>query len=862
MRAFLTALPVLLLLGLLTVARAPAARADEEPKDESAASKAYRDAWWAETGGGNLNQALELYAKAIDAEGPASVKARALYRRAVVLQRIGKTEEALRALERLSKDFPGEAQLNTDARARLAEWTAVDLRSSFADWFKRYQYSPEFQAKVIDLVLRLGVPDEHEADKTHRELLTIGEAAIPALKEHVRSKNTALQARALKTLLLLGVVPDELVEVAGWEGNWTNEAWAWVPILKLPAERATLLRARVKEEQYPGPALKAALGGPEKAIAWLQTPGQGEQARGAMFSALTTVLPKDSPLGDALADLAVAPGQAPAFRSSVAWWARQSGRATAARVRAWAEYEDRELRQTAWWDVSQGKALPLAEGWPIVLARLERLSAGDLQQENQLPVAFFATLEAAPWPQDVEPTARALTAVGGALNGPRPNDKQGTARTRYAEALSHVVKTATDEAVAVRALQALPRVLPSDTGGLRALADWVRTASTRQRRDGAAMALGDRLGWPSELSREDLAVLADLLTDPTLPLDEAASLWSRVLVSKAGAALVGSAALLRRLLDHLQAVSDTMASDRNGTKASDRMGFALLNPMQQNLVGPEPVVESLLSAPERTPWSFVSNSGLKKALTDRGQLPRWRKAWREAWPRWNAEQRKAGVGLLDALLVSGEDPEMQGFLRERLRAQPSEIPLEARAVALRNLKDLTWEDLKAADDLSKPEDVDAAAEWFVSVGPTGPRVQATAEVFTALRPAFRADGPYNFLSNATTVFRYVPAVHRELAALLLAHNDPTLHDQAVEVLASRASPEDEDLWLKALKDARVQVRIAAAKGMERVPTEGIKRALVGALDDPHPDVRAAALASLDNLQKMEDLKARWRERVK
>src|SRR5688500_2849066 len=53
MRAFLTALPALLLLGLLTVAGAPAARADEEPKDESAASKAYRDAWWAETGGGN-----------------------------------------------------------------------------------------------------------------------------------------------------------------------------------------------------------------------------------------------------------------------------------------------------------------------------------------------------------------------------------------------------------------------------------------------------------------------------------------------------------------------------------------------------------------------------------------------------------------------------------------------------------------------------------------------------------------------------------------------------------------------------------------------------------------------------------------
>src|SRR5262245_39254558 len=104
---WLLAVPVLM---ALAYAIPSGARADEAPKDDSAASKAYRDAWWAETGGGNLTQALEQYAKAADAEGPANVRARALYRRAVVLQRIGKTEDAVRALERLAKDFAGEQE--------------------------------------------------------------------------------------------------------------------------------------------------------------------------------------------------------------------------------------------------------------------------------------------------------------------------------------------------------------------------------------------------------------------------------------------------------------------------------------------------------------------------------------------------------------------------------------------------------------------------------------------------------------------------------------------------------------------------------------------------------------------------------
>ncbi len=67
-------IPVLvasLALAPLSLALAPRAYAEDAPDDQSPAAKAYRDAWWAETGGGNLNTAIEGYTKAADAEGPA-----------------------------------------------------------------------------------------------------------------------------------------------------------------------------------------------------------------------------------------------------------------------------------------------------------------------------------------------------------------------------------------------------------------------------------------------------------------------------------------------------------------------------------------------------------------------------------------------------------------------------------------------------------------------------------------------------------------------------------------------------------------------------------------------------------------------
>jgi hypothetical protein len=583
--------------------------------------------------------------------------------------------------------------------------------------------------------------------------------------------------------------------------------------------------------------------------------------RHVLFNVLVMTLPRESPLTAVLADLALAPGQDPNFRGTVAWWAREKGLVTAALVRAWATHDAKQLRDAAWWLVAQGKLLPPAEGWPLVLERLER--ALPLNEEGSFPGALFVTLEAAPWPQDRERTAKALLAqlhTGHSLSG-MPTAPQTLARERYLEVLSRVFELTTDENVGGRVLSAMQQLLPKDVRGLRTVATWARTAPTRQRRDIAVMELANHAErQEGGLSAEDIEVFDDLLTDPSIPVEESGQAWQRTFQGRLGADLIRSPKALRRLLDRMRGVAD-------GHMGS-RLANALLQPVRSNLVGPEPIVEALLAAPDQAPSHLLGSGSLQKALVDRRQLPRWRQAWREAWPRWNDEQRRSGIFLLSQLLAPGDEPEMVAFLRERLRSRPSEIPVGVREVAMRTFGELTWDDLKAAYDLSKVEEVDAAAGWFVSPGGNQPslvgeqpKVKPTAEIFAALRPALRPDSPTAFLGAAPRVFRDVPEVHRELAAVLLA-SDGVYHASAVELLASRAAPEDEDLWLKALRDARVDVRVAAARGMERVPTDGLKRALVGALDDPHPDVRAAALASLDNLQKMEDLKARWRERVK
>ncbi|MFY7950840.1 MAG: hypothetical protein ACOVRP_16620, partial [Gemmatimonas sp.] len=67
----------------------------------SAAEAAYRDAWWEESGRGDLASALKGYLAAAAADGPAGVRAKALLAAGSAQQRLGKAESAIATFRQL-----------------------------------------------------------------------------------------------------------------------------------------------------------------------------------------------------------------------------------------------------------------------------------------------------------------------------------------------------------------------------------------------------------------------------------------------------------------------------------------------------------------------------------------------------------------------------------------------------------------------------------------------------------------------------------------------------------------------------------------------------------------------------------------
>jgi len=250
---------------LLFVALISAAALAQDKRAE--AEELFEKAWWEETASGALDKALEGYRKAADAAGPAAIRARSLYRAAIVEQRLGRTDAAVALLERLAKDFPGETELLKEAKARLQEWTAVDLRKSFSEWYRSYVYSPEFQARVVDLVLRLGTAKQEEQQETRDQLLTIGEASIPARQEALKSSNQRLCLAATELLLDLGVVPptEALVRYPSWVRNGEER---WLKIYKSDEAPRRRVREEATGEDPLARALRAVATSPDEMFAF------------------------------------------------------------------------------------------------------------------------------------------------------------------------------------------------------------------------------------------------------------------------------------------------------------------------------------------------------------------------------------------------------------------------------------------------------------------------------------------------------------------------------------------------------------------------------------------------------------------
>ena len=294
----LSAMNMTLLRSVLFATVAAGCVAGQKPSATEAESL-YREAWWLETGEGALDRALQTYLRAAKADGPGSSRAQSLLRAATIQKRLARTDEAIRTLEELTRAHADQAEVLAQARQRLTEWTATDLRNSFSSWYGRYLFSPEYQQKVVELVHELGAnagnTEEARARRVEieRRLLTIGDAAIPALREAASSRNGSLVQRAAALLLKLGATPP--IETLLARTMWTEDDEAWAAVLALDTRRRrAVAEACAQRVDRVGRALAAAARGPRAMLELLASEqgadfGDDDEMLSSILSALHQV---------------------------------------------------------------------------------------------------------------------------------------------------------------------------------------------------------------------------------------------------------------------------------------------------------------------------------------------------------------------------------------------------------------------------------------------------------------------------------------------------------------------------------------------------------------------------------------------
>lgn len=239
----------------------------------SAAEAAYRDAWWAESGQGDLAAALKGYLAAAAADGPAGIRARALLGAGLVQQRLGKTDSAIASLRQLLQQYPGEAELVERARAQLRELTAVDLRQNYDEWYERRLFSEDVQLQILQKLQALGdllarpprdqkqQGEWYEAQRALvQEIRGFGKGALPALRKAAEAPTGELAGRAVGMLFDLGEVPSAPALQRHF-GDWAGSAEPWTSLLALHGGAAQQLANGIREAAPGATLLRAAVMG-------------------------------------------------------------------------------------------------------------------------------------------------------------------------------------------------------------------------------------------------------------------------------------------------------------------------------------------------------------------------------------------------------------------------------------------------------------------------------------------------------------------------------------------------------------------------------------------------------------------------
>ena len=871
--AFLLALLLAIVLPFAEVAYGE----EDAPKEDTPAAKAFRDAWWQETGAGALDKALEGYRAALAAEGSEEVRARSLYRMGLVLQRMGKMDEALNAMKRLATEFPGQAALLAKAKQRLDEWTAIDLREQFPEWYRRYQYSPEFQAKIVDLVLKLGAPKTEVQHEAKAELLTIGAPAIPALQQHAGSANSHIRRGAMEILLDLGQLPPAKPLFDGSRWREKKQFWRLLHAADDATKGAFRAAAEAKPKDWRAAWVLATLDGPDAILAILR--GKQTDAGDAVDALLAPWL--DNPPSDtfltSVRALVVDDAVDAHLRASLAsrlrpWHDFDGGEPhpfglTPDEVVTWAGSEVQGVREAAWQAMRQA-SVHTDGALEAVTKEIQTAHARRLDT-RKLSGALLGILRMRDSAEGLDEQVTALTKLLSyrgwsgldrwALNdwGPQGKGSLDVPVAVMAQAIGQVQGRNTQG-------------LPANYYGLRTnlsheakwaqLLAWTETAKDEQvRRDAmrqAAMsARGDLLALTEPLTRPDVS--ADFVRDFFQGLQSNQDLKSLPWDAESISRLIEAAnkgAKRHKVGSHSRVSTYTIAGKRIGIRypyGSTEVNV-FMNLLHAGAHTPT-VFRAAVMSPERFDndvW-WLLGEGWNEAEANRALV---RQSLEAGWSRWTPEQRQAGLGavLSDPTIKRG-DKATDALLRSMLAAKGNNAAV--RSWLLRYVSELSLEDVSGAFDLTRNEEVDAAANLVR-------RLPKTRAVYDAFVPALRPDGEMYDPLLVTYRHHKDPALVRDLITRLLAHNDAGANTRGTELLVKRGRAEDLPIWIGALQHREASVRKLAAERLGRLYNDDAIKALAKAVDDADPDVRDAALASLAKIEKTEKEKERWRRFAK
>ena len=885
-------LPFLLGCFILLSSAPAAVLAEDGAPEDSAAARLFREAWWKETGARDLAGAEKGYGEATAAEGSEHVRARALYRLGVVQQRQGRTAEAKATLAQLASRFPGQQEWLDKARRLTQSWSTTSVETSFSEWYQKHRYGPEFQKRILDLVLQLATTKPAAKD-AREQLLIIGDAALPALQAHAGNRNVQLSASCIDMILELGAFPSAesliwrtwparktMQRLLGTSGDVRKRLQSEFRAIANDGGRSREMRARARDiaDMFDGPL-----------VILERTLAAGEDGDGPGSQAMSW-----------------AAGEG-ADQSNIRHWMIDVAEDTTASksIREWllGDYIDAEWKELGlprlrkWLDASSDELLQIharnvlsdahfggPQAWKLRMPAMR--STSEQEDKGREAVAELVwSLASCPADQDLSPAIEALRAhpekrhVVDATKRARYHLTGEKAITRVVESLIRTSKGV--EAVSLASLWEEAHKKRKPTARMRAVwGDWASSAVHPDIR-----VLGTRgLARAGGLSADEIVRYMPGPKAPTKVRDEFFNALARNLKL---AELDWDREKLRALLRaidpgplHLGAVTGKPHSSvwpgwpQMGVSGRQYEGRWYLKPQSAGAVFAtlvqSPAILTMLQAealenPGAVPVTFfqVVHPRLLAAA------PVAAKDIQAALARWPKQKEADRLALLEHVRPGGMVPVVQhGEVISAIRGALPNLRGIGLGPAFRHrlfdlmATHLKLEDVQAMYDLSDPR----YAMLTRGLVRRMPRTPALYEAYSSL---LSGDAPGDGLHSFWDIFKTALAPGGDLSDLApgfmrhaLRHGGDTEGRFAVQLLEQRLTTDDESLWLMALGHKQASVREEAAGWVGRVYNRRMIAALVERMDDPNPDVRDAVMASLAAIEKVEEQKARWREKAK